>query len=438
VFLGYCFGILRLIYLVRQRFDGLLCISGRVSTVSSIKSVEALQTVVGELRGEGRGWILFAVASGWFLTLGTQLIFPAILPYLRAEFGLDLTTAGFLLTALWTTYAICQFPSGLAGDRLGSGRLLLARTIGSAAVVALLAIAPTVGVLFGATVLYGLVTSPYGPARYAILSDMYADRDGTAIGVTLAAGNVGNSVLPVIAGVIATYASWRLGFGVLIPLFVLVAIALRVYVPPRTGPPAASAEVSLDSLRYVFTNVTSKDIFMVVVIQTCAFFTWQGFAGFYPTYLVEVKSLSPSVASVVYGSFFAVGIVVQPTAGAAMDRFGIKPCLYALGTIIVLALTAVPFVDGFVPIMLLTVGLSSILGFTPVTHTYLSNHLPSDMKGRGLGLLRTGFMTVSGAGPLVVGSVADRAPFDYVFYLLAGVCLCALLLVFAIPSGERE
>lgn len=400
----------------------------------SFTSVEALRTVVSDLRGEGRGWILLAVAGGWFLALGTQLIFPAILPHLRTEFGLDLTTAGLLLTALWTTYAICQFPSGLVADWLGSGRVLVVSTFGAAIVVTLLAASPTAGVLIAATILYGLVTAPYGPIRYSILSDIYAERDGTAIGVTLGAGNVGNSVLPVVAGVLATYASWRLGFGVLVPLFVLVAIALRVYVPARTGPPAASAAVSFESVRYVLRNVASKDILVVVVIQICAFFTWQGFAGFYPTYLVEVKSLSPNVASVVYGLFFAVGVVVQPTAGAAMDRFGIRPCLYALGAVIVLALGVVPFVHGTVPIALLTVALSSLLGFTPVTHTYLSNQLPSDMKSRGLGLLRTGFMTVSGTGPLVVGAVADRAPFDYVFFLLAGVCLCALLLVFLVPS----
>lgn len=402
--------------------------------MSSFAVVGPIRSTVRDLREGGRGPILLTVAGGWFLALGTQLIFPAILPHLRAEFGLDLTTAGLLLTAMWTTYALCQLPSGFAGDRFGGGRVLVASTVGAAAVLAALALSTTVAALVAATVLFGLATAPYGPLRYSILTDVYTRRDGTAIGVTLAAGNVGNSVLPVAAGALAAYYSWRVGFGLLVPLFLLAAVGLWRFVPARTGPPASAARVSLGSLRYVVRNVGSKQVLIVAVVQICAFFTWQGFAGFYPTYLVEVKSLAPAVASLVFGLFFAVGVVVQPLAGAGMDRFGIKPCLYVLGTVTVVALAATPFVDGIVGIVSLTVLSSALLGFTPVTHTYLTNRLPADMKGRGLGLLRTVFMTVSGAGPLVVGAVADRGSFEYVFVPLAGVCLCALVLVFVLPA----
>lgn len=388
---------------------------------------------VRDLWSDDRGWILTTVAAGWFLALGTQLILPAILPHLRSEFDLDLTTAGLLLTGMWTTYAICQFPSGFVGDRIGSGRILVASTLVAAAVVGLLAVAITPLMLVAATILFGLATAPFGPMRYSIISDIYSERDGTAIGLTLAAGNVGNSVLPALAGIIAAYYTWRLGFGLLVPCFVLTAVGLWVFVPPRTGPEAVDAELSIASLRYVARNVATGRVAIVTIIQICAFFTWQGFTGFYPTYLVEVKGVAPNVASLLFGLFFAVGVVVQPLAGAGMDRFGIRPCLFTLGTLIVLALGATPFVHGLVPLVVVTVVLSSLLGFTPVTHTYLANQLPTDMKGRGLGLLRSLFMTVSGTGPIVVGVIADRGHFDGAFVVLAGVCLLALLLVFVVP-----
>lgn len=395
--------------------------------------INAVRSTFHELRGEGRGWILLTVAVGWFLALGTQLIFPAIMPHLQAEFDLSLTLAGSIMAAMWTTYAIFQLPSGIVGDRIGGGRLLVASTLAAAIVVVIVATSISARMLVAGAILFGLVTAPFGPMRYAILTDIYAERDGTAIGITLAAGNVGNSVLPIFAGVCATYLTWRFGFGLLVPLFLVTAIGLWLYVPSSTGP-TTSTSLTIDSFRYVVGNVASKRVLIVTVIQICAFFSWQGFTAFYPTYLVDVKAVSPGVASLLFGLFFGFGVVVQPLAGGAMDQFGIRPCLYTIGTVIVLSFASLPFVHGVVPLAILTVFLSSLLGFTPVTHTYLTNQLPSDMKGRGLGLLRTFFMTVSGAGPLIVGALADRGPFDYVFFLLSGVCLFALLLVFLVPS----
>ena len=392
----------------------------------------AIRAIVGELRGDGRGWILLVIGVGWFLSLGTQLVFPSIMPHLQAEFDLSLTVAGSVMTVLWMTYALCQLPSGIVGDRIGSGRLLVVSTAAAGVVAAFVATSVSAGMLIIGAILFGLATAPYGPLRYAILTDVYAEREGTAIGITLAAGNVGNSVLPIVAGLLATYLSWRFGFGLLVPLFLLTAIGVWLFVPSNTGE-TTSSPLSVNSLRYVAENVASTRILLVTMIQICAFFSWQGFTAFYPTYLVDVKSITPGVASILFGTFFAVGVVVQPIAGGALDRFGIRPVLYVIGTVIVVSLGSLPFVEGVIPLTVLTIFLSSLLGFTPVTHTYLTNQLPSDMKGRGLGLLRTLFMTISGVAPLLVGVMADRGPFDYVFFLLSGVCLLALLLVFLIP-----
>jgi len=68
---------------------------------------------------DGRGDILVAVAAGWFLSIGVRLAYPVLLPYLRESYGLDLTTAGLLLTALWLCYALGQLPGGLLADRFG-------------------------------------------------------------------------------------------------------------------------------------------------------------------------------------------------------------------------------------------------------------------------------------------------------------------------------
>ena len=47
------------------------------------------------------------------------MVYPALLPYLRTAYGLDLGTTGLLLTILWSAYALGQLLGGLPTDEFG-------------------------------------------------------------------------------------------------------------------------------------------------------------------------------------------------------------------------------------------------------------------------------------------------------------------------------
>lgn len=391
-----------------------------------------VRVVARELWSDGRGWILLGVAGGWFLSLGVRLVFPPLLPYLRETFSLGLTLAGLLLTVLWVAYALGQFPGGIIGDRLGEGNALVISTVVSGVAIAVVAVSSTPWMLFGATAVFGFSTALFGPSRFTILSAIYDDRDRTAVGLTLSAGEAGNAILPVVAGVLAAAVSWRLGFAVTVPLFFLMAVVLFRVVPGSVSEGSAVDTLSRSTFRYVVRGIAQRAIVLMTGIHLFLFFVYQGFTGFYPTYLVEMKGLSPRFAAGLFGLFFVVGIVVQPLAGAAGDRFGTRPSLLGVGLVSTAALAALPFVDGVVGLIALTAVASTLLGVTPLTQTYLVNALPSDMKGSGLGLLRTVQIALGATGPLVVGLVADLGYFDGAFLLVAvisglGAALCLLV-----------
>ena len=378
--------------------------------------------------------MLVAVAGGWFLSLGVRLIFPALLPYLRDAFGLGLSAAGLLVSALWVAYAVGQFPGGVLGDRLGEGNALVASTAVSAVAIALVAAANSVWTLFAGTVAFGLVTAVYGPARFTIISSIYDERDGTAIGLTLSAGEVGNVILPVTAGTLAAAVSWRLGFGFVVPLFVAWTVVLWAVAPGRPGSGEAAADsLSRETLRRFVEGVAERSILLVTGIHLLLFFSFQGFTGFYPTYLVEMKGLAPRTAAGLFGLFFAVGVVVQPLAGAGGDRFGARRALFVVIAITAVALAALPFAEGTVTLALVTVVASVMVGATPLTQTFLVHALPDDMKGSGLGLLRTGYIALGATGPFVVGVLADAGYFDAAFWLLAALAAVAFALCWTIP-----
>lgn len=372
---------------------------------------------------DGPATVLAAVGLGWALSIGVRFVYPALVPFLRAEFGFGLSAAGLLLSLLWGAYAAGHVPGGVLGDRIGEGNVLVLSALVSTVAMAAVTAATGVVVLFAATIAFGLATALYGPTRFTVLTDLFPDDSGSAVGLTMAAGNVGNAALPVAATAVAGALTWRFGFGAFIPCFAVAAVGLRVAVPSRTSDPDAtvggeSIRATLGQLR---AGVSGGVIPIVVVVQVTLSFLIQGFASFYPVYLAEAKGLSPATAATLFGAFFALGAVVQPTAGAFMDRVGLKRTLLGCFVACLVALWGLPFVEGLVPIAALTALFAAWNGTIVVTQTYIADTLPSEMQGTGFGLLKAGWMLLGATAPLVVGVMADAGLFDEAFLLLGAV-----------------
>ncbi|WP_306061680.1 MFS transporter [Natronococcus wangiae] len=400
-----------------------------------VKRIGGVRDAAHELWSDGRGWILVGVASGWFLSLGVRLIFPALLPAIRETFEINLMVLGLLVTVLWTAYALGQFPGGIVGDWFGEGNALVVSTVCSGIAIAAVAVSATPMMLFVATAVFGFSTALFGPARFTILSAIYKDRDGTAVGITLSAGEAGNALLPVVAGLLAGTLSWRAGFGITVPLFFLVTVLISRTIPGQVSTATDEYSFSVEMFREVIDGIADRLVLLISSVHLTLFFVYQGFTGFYPTYLVEIKGMSPVVAAMFFGWFFVVGIAVQPISGAGGDRFGYRPVLLVVSGVSAVVLLAVPFADALVSLLLVTTGASVLLGSTPLTQTYLVNELPAHVKGTGLGLLRTGYIALGATGPLFVGTVAEWGYFNESFFGLAAVAGLGLLLTVLLPEG---
>ncbi len=396
------------------------------------------KTVLDELRslqGGGRGKALLAIASSSFLLIGVQMIYPVLLPELRSAYDLGLTTAGLLLTALWVANAVGQLPGGMLADRIGEGRTIVASVVLSAITLALIVTAVSVLALFAATVLLGFAIALFGVARYTALHDLFPEQVGTTIGIVLAAADAGQALLPPFAGFVAVAFLWQFGFGFTIPLFVLVALVLWLYVPGRTSREITGDDtVSLATVRSIVSSMRTRAIgygtaaFIVYVV------IWVAFTGFYPTYLIEVKGQSSTVTGILFGLFFATGVVVKPLSGAAYDRVGTKLSLLAIAAISIVGLVSLPFVEGIPLLIAATVLVAPILGSGTIAQSHLVAALPSEIRGTGLGVIRSAVMGMAALSPAAFGAAAERGFFDEAFLALAGLAGLMILFVVRIPS----
>ncbi|WP_255291573.1 MFS transporter [Natrinema sp. CBA1119] len=386
------------------------------------------------LWSDGRGIVLVTIATGWFFSLGVRMVYPVLLPHIRTTYGMDLSTAGLLLTALWLAYAIGQLPGGVLADRVGEGRIMMISSLVSVGMILLIVTAQSVFVLFVATILFGLTTALYGVARFTSLSHLYPKHDGAAIGMTMGAGDMGNTLLPPIAAFVATAFAWQYGLGMAVPMFALTAIGLWYFVPSKTSETTAVDSVSIETGRYILSEVMRPSMLVMATIQILVYCVWQALTGFYPTYLIEIKNFHPTTASAVFGFFFALGVVIKPLSGTAYDRFGAQKPLRAMLIALMAGLIALPLVDGFWGIVLVTIPLSGVLGYSAITLTFMTGGLPQDIQNTGLGTLRTTYMAVGALSPTFVGTLADWNYFDEAFFLLAGLTGIALVVSLRITA----
>lgn len=398
----------------------------------------SIQQEVEKLWGEGRGKFLVAIAGGWGVLLGTRMIYPVLLPYLRTSFNLSLTVAGLLVTILWLGSALGQLPSGILADRYSERMVMATGVITVALALVIVVTAPTPLILFVATGLVGLGQSLYPIARITILSDIYPDRIGSALGVTMATGDMGQTLFPPVAGTLAAAVAWQAGMSFMIPLLILAGIVLWVVLPAQTSTTSKVDTLSVERAHYVLAELRRSNLVFIAFILFLFILIWQSFTGLYPTYLVEVKGLSSATAGLLFSVFFAFGVIVKPLAGAAYDRIGMRSALVIVLVGPVTGLVLLPFIEGFWPLVAVTALVSTMLGTGAITQSFLSDAISKDIQGTGLGVVRTTAATLGAMGPVLFGGIADRGYFDEGYLLLAAVLVVVILLTLRLPEAPAS
>ena len=391
---------------------------------------------INSLRRNGRGKILISVAFPWALLLGTRMALPVLLPHIQAEFGLSLFITGFLVTLLWLGGAIGQLPGGILADYYNE-RLIMTLSLGLVIVALTFVIfAPSVFMLFIAVMIWGLATSLYPIARITILSETYPDRLGSALGLTMATGDIGQTVIPPVAGALTAFFIWQVGLGFILPFLIVGGVGIWVILPKQSQSNSSTTMISTNTVQYVFKELRRPTMIFVSSILILFFFFWQAFTSFFPTYLVVEKGISTTMASILFGVFFAAGAVVKPIAGMAYDRIGMRWALIAVLLGPVGGLLLLPMVDSLEMTLIVILLISTMLGNGAVTQSFIAEQFPQEIQGTGLGSVRTASAIIGSTGPVLFGVVADSGFFNEGYIGLAVVLLIVIWLTYQMPISE--
>jgi MFS family permease len=357
---------------------------------------------------------------------GVALLAYVVAVFHRASLGVaaveaqDRFSAGasaislFLVLQL-AVYAGLQVPVGVALDRLGSRRMILAGAVTMAAGQLLLALASDVPTAVAARVLVGAGDAMTFISVLRVISFWFP---GAAVPVitqmTGLFGQVGSiaAAYPLVTVLHAT--SWRTTFlgaaavGVLV--VVLVAVALRDAPRGTVPPPAADlAEVRrrlIDTWREPGTRIGLYTHLVTQFSGTVFALLWG-----YP-FLVVGQGLAPATAAGLLTVLVVVGMAVGPLLGRLCARWPLRrsTLVFAILAATAAAWTVVLLWPGQAPLPVLvalvvvlgTNGPGSMIGFD-----YARTWNPAERLGSASGVVNVGGFVASLLTILAIGGVLD-------------------------------
>jgi len=359
----------------------------------------------------------------------------AALAALRAEFGIGLGAAGWIVGIFALLGVVGGVPAGLAVSRYGDRRFLLlglvALALGSAAGAAApnFTLLLVTRVLEGAGFLFVLVAAP------AVLERSASARDRPLVFGIWGAFMPTGIVIALLAGL--AIAPWRVVWLVNAGVAVVLAIVVRLAVEP--GADGRATGNLMHSLRAVVR--LPKPLLLAGLF---ALYNIQYFAlvAFLPTLLVERIGLGPAAAALTTSAVVGVNIAGNLSAGV-LRRRGIAPWRLIATALSLMGVTGLGIFTPFAPVSLV-IGLAMLFSLT-------AGLLPATVLGEApkaapephmapvvMGLVIQGNNLGQLLGPATIGALVDRLGWSAAALAVAAAGLAGAALAVAARGLFRQ
>ncbi|MFC6731973.1 MULTISPECIES: MFS transporter [unclassified Haladaptatus] len=363
-------------------------------------------------------------AMVFLVNLGRVLFAPLLEP-LIVDFETTRTTMGLVATLAWMGSALPRIPTGYLLTRVRRHRVVLLTGFILTAASLFTAAASSVEMLMVGSFSMGVASGAYFIAANPLVSELYPQRLGRAIGVHGMSSQMAAVLAPLLVTAVLFVDDWRSVFQ-LVAVVALLATAVLFLVARRTDIPQGGA-----SDRNLLTAVKKqwRIILAGIAFVGVASFVWNGLFNWYPSYLT-VKGLSPETSRTMLSVVFAAGVPAFLVGGRFADRFDTVRLQLAIVGAFALSLVALTFAAGLIQIIVV----STIIGFVihsmfPTVDTFLLSSLPDQHRASAYSVYSGTMMPMQATGSYVVGGLTDVGYSYGTIYQFFAVCLVGVMVV---------
>ncbi|MGW6394171.1 MFS transporter [Streptomyces sp. NPDC055103] len=373
--------------------------------------------------------LLFAA---WLVDYADRLVINLVLPSIGVEFDLDRTQQGFVVSAFFLAYALCQIPGGMLADRFGGRRVTLWALLAWSVFTALTGFAWSFAVLLALRFAFGVAEGVFPPAAMKVLVERTRPEERMGANGTVMSSNAIAAVLtPLAVAPLVAVFGWRSAFWSTAALGLVALVAVRLWLPaPLPGadgapPPEAAARPPLR-------EVLRKGVLWRFSLMMFGYSTivW-GLNTWVPSYLSEEHGVSLTAAGALV-AVPALGAAAATVLGGRLsDRLGghhrkvIVPGM-SVAAVALLLMANTPSLTGFVVFGTVAIFAAS-LAYMPIFAVPMSGLTP-EYVGVGGAVIIAGGQVAGIVAPPVMGALADAFSFQIAFgFLVLGAVIAAVM-----------
>ena len=340
-----------------------------------------------------------------------------LLPYIRDDFLLDYTQAGWLLSAYIWSYGISQLPAGYLSNKIGLRLIMTIGISGVALVGVLVGISNSLYVMIVFLVFLGLLGGGYHPSSAPIISDLVeSDKRGVVLGIHQLGGTGSFFLSPLIAVGIATYLGWR-GSFITVSIITLIFGIIFYLLLARWENSKKSERIQPNSDETIRSQVDSaRRLVALLILGIFSYAVIYSAISFIPLWAVDYLKVSEGVGATLLAVVHFAGLLAGPLGGHLSDKFGIVKVM------IITALIAGPllYLLSLVSYGWIIFVLSFVIGMAmyitmPVVESYIIGYVPKQKRSKILGIYYFGSRGGGGLIMPVIGYLIDRFGFSTSF-----------------------
>lgn len=376
-----------------------------------------------------------------FLVNLARVIFAPLIQPVAADFGVTAASLGVIASATWLGSALLRLPTGYLLTKVSRHKVVIATGALLVVTSTFTGRAQSIDHLIVGAFLMGLSSGIYFIAANPLVSELFPQRVGRAIGIHGMSSQIAAVSAPLIVGGVLLVADWRTTFY-LIALVAATSTAFLVIATRQARLPTAGED---DRSLLAGGKAQWRLILTGVIFMGAVGFLWNGLFNLYGDYLEVAKAIDPATGRLLLSLMFTAGIPAWIIGGRLADRVRHVPLIIVIIAGFAAAIYGLTLVEGFVLIALLSI----FIGFTffsliPALDTYLLSTLPDRHRGSAYAWYSSTMMIFTALGSGVIGSiVASGVAYDIVFQFLAifvGFLAVAFGIGWAIgviPQGRR-
>ena len=342
--------------------------------------------------------------------------------------------AMFLSSPIW----------GILADRWGRKAMLLRAQFGSAVILALAAFSPNIYVFMALRFIQGMLSGTVPAASALVASQTPRERVPFAMSSLMVAVFAGNTVGPLVGGLIADAVGFKPTFFITAALLTIGGLIILFFVHERFERPAKGRSASLgQALRMA----GSREILPLLVVISALNFAPSMMGPIIPLVIDQLSPSGTTAASA--GLVFAlIGLVAAASAfvaGRVVKRVPLKQILIfsCVGTgLLYLPPMLARNLGQLVPLIAATALLNG--GIITSSNSLVSYSVPLSQQGIAYGLSQSANSLGGGLGPLVGGTLASWLGLKAVFalagglFIVVGVLVSRTLVGRAIPKSPEQ